>query len=227
MSETGQGRSPPSLSLPMLFFTSPTWQISILPPQLAFLPAQSSVWWWGNTVPILFRFRLLHSSVDYVAQRISAHVTENKYKQNPRNRMCVPSVFLIYKLFWVNMTDRNRNFAFLCSDQKKGGGESLWVNWIILPSLITQSIIDWHLWKNMPVSVSKSCRQHLQTTDWSVNVSTTKGKSHYTSVNREKQQICSEHNIFSLDFLPPQVSGLTLSTRLRSNQPVDTMIKTS
>lgn len=37
MSETGQGRSPPSPSLPVLLFTSPTWQISIPTLQLPFL----------------------------------------------------------------------------------------------------------------------------------------------------------------------------------------------
>lgn len=37
MSETGQGRFPPSTSLSVQLFTSPTWQISIPPLQLPFL----------------------------------------------------------------------------------------------------------------------------------------------------------------------------------------------
>ena len=37
MSETGQGRSPPSPSLPALLFMSPTWQISAPTLQLPFL----------------------------------------------------------------------------------------------------------------------------------------------------------------------------------------------
>lgn len=75
----------------------------------------------------------------------------------------------------------------------------------------------------MPVSVSRSCRQHLQTAHSSADVSATEGKSHYACVKGEKQEVCSEHNIFSSDVLPSQVSSLTLSTRFTCNQLADTL----
>lgn len=59
MSETGQGRSPQSPSLPALLFTSPTWQNKISALQLPFLPSHActhaqthtrlSLWVWGST----------------------------------------------------------------------------------------------------------------------------------------------------------------------------------
>lgn len=78
----------------------------------------------------------------------------------------------------------------------------------------------------MPVNVPRGGRDHLQTTDWSLDVSTTKGKSYYTCVNKEKQQICSTQ-YFLLGFSALHVSQLTLSTRFKSNQPVNTLIKTN